>query len=224
VNQGQALIPQNGELTAEQEWDKSAREYTRRLFSNLRRIFSWRHQLDRVVFWVDERRGKMTVRQVKNLSRTRKSEDLIIAQTIPDLDAVRVHLGNYATECYLTPTRWELYTDFDLQDRVGVGRFDKKDLLAEVNEAKADKLLAQNIFPVGNWDFDALVDLHRCPLCHKLFSSFRIVFVSTEACEACRKVPGVFNVDYIIDTLMRISARTTRKMSMAGAARSATRR
>ena len=135
INQSLATTKGNVVSVIDNDWD--GREHSRQLFSSLRRIFSSKRQLDRAVFWIEERHGQLIVRHVRNLARRKKSEDLVVAQTIPDVDAALVSIGNFASGCYLTQVRWELYADFDLRQSLRMGRFDQRDMLGSIDESKA---------------------------------------------------------------------------------------
>ena len=172
--------------------------YAKELFGAFRNAFAAEYLPRWVVFWVEEKRGCVIVRQVKNLARRRKSEDGVVGTTVNDSAAIRILIGNFAASCKLSTVRWELYRDFALTEKVESGRFDYNDLVGEVPREKRKMLLEEGIFPRGDWDFDGLLLTHLCPLCRGVFNRTSILYLSRTPCESCGKeIPQNISRDII---------------------------
>ncbi len=181
------------ELTtvARQAFQDGYREaYARELFTAFRSVFAAECLTHRAVFWAENVGDRVVVRQVKNLRRARKSEDMVLGMTIPDLPAVKILIGNFAAGCKLTTTRWEIYRDFALSERAAQGRFDYGDFVADVSLDERKALMRRGIYPKGDWDFDGILLTHRCPLCGGVFNRTSVIYVSRPPCESCgREIP-----------------------------------
>jgi hypothetical protein len=193
-----ALVPR---YTALQAVDRSD-EFARELFGAFRDVFRADRLREAAVFWVEQKVGGLIIRHVRDLNRVRKSDDQLVGRTINDLAAVRIMIGNFVAGCKLTTTRWEIYGDFELTQRLEMGRFDIRDLFGDIDAEKVEMLTQQGICPSGDWDFDGIVLMHRCPLCGKLFDKKSVLYVSRKKCESCGQVPTRDDTLRIVKHLM----------------------
>lgn len=182
-----SLVPVGGFGLSMQGLNDDLREYTRELFSCFWEVFSADRQRERAVFWIDDRRGQLVVRHVRNLKRQHILQDHLIARVSQNLDCVRVAIGNFAEGCYMTPIRWELYSDFALSQQIACGRFDHHDLLPEFTNT--EQLLTLPVPPVGDWDFDNISLTHRCSTCRGIYNPNSIIYIPHETCRQCQKTP-----------------------------------
>ncbi len=178
-------------------------DYTRRLFRCFREVFVAENQPQRAVFWVEEVRGNIILRHVRNLNRTRKIEDNIVGRLGNDFDAVKIAIGNYAAGSATTTVRWEIYADFALTQLVECGRFDFHDLLPRTDFSEISKLKGQL---VGDWDFDSILLTHKCLHCNGIFNRKSVLYVSHYTCEQCGKAP---TWDHARDTIVRLMRKHT---------------
>ena len=181
-----ALVPLGANAVAGQEKDPHA--YTQELFLSFRQVFSAQHLRERAIFWFEEKRGRAIVRHVRDPERQRKSEDQVIGMTVPDINAVRILIGNFTDSMPLSTVRWELYQDFDLTELNSMGRFDHIDLLSELDQATGKALQSQGIIPYGHWDFDQILLTHLCPLCGKIYDRRFLIYVPHLRCESCSQI------------------------------------
>lgn len=162
-------------------------DLTRKLFGSFREVFSAENQLERAVFWLEEQRGQLILRHVRNLSRKRKGEDYLVGRAGNNLDAVRVAIGNFTAGASMTTICWELFADFGLTKLIEFGRFDFRDLLPDI-ESFAD-IAKKGIQLIGDWDFDSIFLSHQCPNCYGVYNRESVIYIPYFECEKCGKVP-----------------------------------
>lgn len=180
--------------------------YTQKLFRSFREIFDASSQRERVVFWIEQNRGYTILRCVRKLQRQYASEDILIGRTKGDLNDIRAMIGNFASNCNMTPIRWELYADFNLVNMVEVGRFDHFDLLPFFKGE--DDLAQRGIVLSGDWDFDNVILMHKCPNCGSTFNKYSIIYIIDECCEKCGKIPDIMQAKKVMrQILARYKAR-----------------
>lgn len=168
--------------------DERHRE-TRELFDAFRSVFEAKNLGRRAIFWIEEGRGQFTVRHVNNLTRTQKGEDILVGKTIANIKAAKVLMGNFSAKCGLSTVRWEIFTDFELNAKVEMGRFDHVDLLSDMTMDDAAHLARNGIRPIGLWDFDAILLTHKCQKCGGLFDRTHLMFDPRKPCETCKREP-----------------------------------
>lgn len=194
------LIVSNRALTAREIDEK---EYSRKLFKSFRQIFDSDKQPERTVFWIEEKFGRFFIRQVTNLKREKKSEDVLIGKCIKDINAVKIIIGNLAIDCNTTLACWEIYDDFELSSLVEKGRFDHLDLLSGVKDEKQQVELAeQGFMPASNWDFDNIILMHRCPFCGDIYNRNFVLFRDNIRCEGCEELIGINHGQSVIKKLI----------------------
>ncbi|OHA24298.1 MAG: hypothetical protein A3D50_01400 [Candidatus Taylorbacteria bacterium RIFCSPHIGHO2_02_FULL_44_12] len=161
------------------------RGYCQKLFRAFREVFSVETVTERLVFWKEQKNNKAIIRLVPNLERTSKADDKVVGINIEDISAAKILIGNYAAGCRLSTVRWELYGDFDLTVFLDIGRFDSYDLFEGLDCDKAQLLARQGIVPTGDWDFDAIIVMHKCPTCHQVFDRTSILYRPLIPCQSC---------------------------------------
>lgn len=177
--------------------------YARELFRAFRSTFAVEHLTNRVVFWVEHTaKGQVIMRQVKNLRRVRKGEDIVVGMTDNDISAARILIGNYAAGCKLTTARWELYGDFACSELLARGRFDYNDLAGSIPLEDRKDLIQRGIYPRGDWDFDGILLTHRCPLCGGVFDRTSLLYVSSRPCESCGRIVDIKESYLVITKLL----------------------
>lgn len=194
-DQNNGLVPVRNNLPDAPPQD----DYTRRLFGCFREVFAANNQPERAVFWAEESRGKIILRHVRKLGRTRKMEDLIIGRVGNDFGEAKIAIGNYAADSAATTIRWELYANFELTELVASGRFDFADLL----EGGFESLPEHRSKLVHDWDFDSIALTHRCPHCNGTFNRTSVLYVPHFKCEHCGKSPTADHARNVINALMR---------------------
>ena len=184
-NDSQALVASERQTPIMQD---ALNGYTQKLFGSFREIFSAERQRDRVVFWIEENRGQIILRCVKKLDRQRKNEDQLVGRTKGNIDIVKVMIGNFASGCNMTMACWELYADFELSKLIDTGRFDHFDLLPNFNSM--EDLARHGVVISGDWDFDNVILMHKCPSCGGAFNRSSVIYIPEHNCEKCGKPAG----------------------------------
>lgn len=193
------MKPAHAVLTATE--DPSA-AYTRRLFDSFYQVFAAERQPERAIFWCKRNAKHATVWHVRNLEDRHPQNDMLVGRTINDDDAIRILIGNWAAGCKMTTVRWELFNDLTLTQFADMGRFDYFDLAGGVDRDKARFLRQQNIYPAGNWDFDAVAQMHTCLKCHQPFNRKSILYLPNQPCENCGLEPTHMDASRVIYPVM----------------------
>lgn len=151
---------------------------------------------------MEDKGSHLILRHVRDPTRRRKAEDVLVGRTLNDLEAAKVLIGNFAAGAKMTTIRWELYADFPLQTQLASGRFDYGDLLGGLTPDHAKFLAANNVRPSGDWDFDAILLTHRCGLCHRVYDTKSVIYDPRLPCESCGVMPTQDAATQVIEALL----------------------
>lgn len=164
------------------------------IFQMFRIVFDGMFCQRRKIYWAEQKWGNTILREVADLKRASKKDDVLVA-TIPgsfDPDAVRLVIANHNRGQILTGIRWEIYRDFGLGELALSGRFDHIDLMMDIPRAKLQRMADQQIAGLDrnpvSWDFDGILTTHRCGYCGSQIDKHFLVF--DPEFQHCKKCTG----------------------------------
>ncbi|MCX6739664.1 MAG: hypothetical protein NTZ49_00365 [Candidatus Parcubacteria bacterium] len=148
---------------------------------------------------------KRTLKFVLNTDNRRSDRPVLTC--LNDDDAIRIALGNLKANHAMSPIRWEIYKDRNLQELVDMGRFDQFDLLGPVDGEKLNWLQLHGIEPKGNWDFDHMVYPMTCRNCgHPVGVNGQVMNIDVAICENCGNRPFLtHSLDEFVSELLEQS-------------------